>query len=87
MSDLGQFEALRDHGFAYTVASGRLFCSMAYFQEQAEKLLGRPVLTHEFADGATWSDLRAALEDALTEREQRASRRVASVHEYWKRER
>ena len=35
---------------------------MAKLQDRAEKLLGRPVWTHELADPETWLSLRIALE-------------------------
>lgn len=34
-------------------------------QDYAEKKLGRPILTHEFANRSVWSDLRAAAKDDL----------------------
>jgi hypothetical protein len=49
-------------GFAYTVATGKLFCPMDEFHRRAEALLGRPIFTHEFADMATWEALRNAFE-------------------------
>ena len=51
-----------DVAFAYTVGSGRLFMEMADFHARAEKLLGRPILTHEFAGSAIWAELREAVE-------------------------
>jgi hypothetical protein len=46
----------------YTLATGRLFCDFADFHAYAERLLGRPVWTHEFADAELWRDLREAFE-------------------------
>jgi hypothetical protein len=54
-------------GFAYTIATGRLFCPMVDFHSQAEALLGRPIFTHEFADKATWAELRDAFETLALE--------------------
>jgi len=54
-------------GLAYTIATGRLFTPFEEFQVFAEKLLGRPVMTHEFADHDTWVELRGALETQLLE--------------------
>jgi hypothetical protein len=51
-------------GFGYTIASGKLFCPMDVFHVYAEKLLGRPILTHEFGDARTWRQLRGAFEEA-----------------------
>lgn len=56
-----------DAGFAYTIATGRLYCSVAVFHEGAEELLGRSVWTHEFADQRTWEELRAAFEERALE--------------------
>ena len=51
-----------DVGIGYTLATGRLFCDFAEFQRWSEALLERPILTHEFADETTWSELRTAFE-------------------------
>lgn len=53
-------------GVAYTIASGRLFSRFDEFHAEAERLLGRPILTHEFAYDQTWAGLRAAAEEELT---------------------
>jgi hypothetical protein len=47
------------------VATGRLFCSMPEFHAEAERLLGRPILTHELVDEDLWDGLRRALEAEL----------------------
>jgi hypothetical protein len=52
-------------GFAYTVATHRLFMGMAEFHRQAEELLGREIWTHEFGMADTWSELAEALEEKL----------------------
>lgn len=52
-------------GVAYTIASGKLLCDFAEFQTEAERLLGRPVMTHELADEDVWTQLRAAAEEEL----------------------
>lgn len=54
-------------GVAYTIASGKLFCPISEFHDEAERLLGRPVLTHEFADRETWDALRELAEEELAE--------------------
>jgi hypothetical protein len=54
-------------GIGYTLATGRLFCTLASFQEFAEQLLARPVLTHEFADAALWDEMRERYEALATE--------------------
>jgi hypothetical protein len=50
-----------DTGFSATVLTGRLVMDFGEFQSRAEKLLGRPILTHEFGDKATWEELHTAL--------------------------
>ena len=40
-----------------------LICDFADLQEDVEKRLGRPVLTHEFADGEFWSEVKAMYRD------------------------
>lgn len=54
-------------GVAYTIATGRLFCHFADLQHHAERLLHRPVFTHELADPVLWDDLRLALEEELAD--------------------
>ena len=50
------------------LATGRLFsASSPTLQRYAEALLGRPILTHEFADKATWAELREAFEASVLE--------------------
>lgn len=49
-------------GFAYTVATGKLFCPMDEFHRRAEILMGRPIFTHEFASEKVWADMREAFE-------------------------
>jgi hypothetical protein len=58
-----QIEAV---GIGYTLASGRLFCPIAEFHAFAEELLGRPILTHEFADKDLWAEMRMAFEEQVT---------------------
>jgi hypothetical protein len=53
-------------GVGYTLASGRLFAPMNEFQLFCERLLNRPILTHEFADEATWAELREKFETEIT---------------------
>ena len=43
---------------AYT---GYLFCGTSELHEFIEKTLGRPVLTHELAEDAIWTELRGKL--------------------------
>lgn len=40
---------------AYT---GFLMCDFSDMHEYIEKKLGRPILTHEFADKGTWKEIR-----------------------------
>lgn len=49
-------------GIGYTLATGRLFCDIAAFHAYAERLLGRPIWTHEFADEDLWRELRDRFE-------------------------
>jgi hypothetical protein len=49
-------------GFEYSIASGRLFCPIDEFQKEAEKLIGHPLMTHQFADEEIWDHLRANIE-------------------------
>lgn len=57
---------LIDAGLGYTLASGRLFCEFSDFQLWCERLLDRPILTHEFADEVVWDELRQAFESQIT---------------------
>ncbi len=52
----------------YTLGTGRLFVPIDIFHEWAERLLGRPILTHEFADENLWDELRGIFEDAASVR-------------------
>lgn len=54
-------------GVGYTLATGRLFCDVNRFHAHAEAIMGRPVLTHEFADEDTWTELRERFEAAVIE--------------------
>jgi len=47
---------------AYTIATGKLFCPFQEFHTESEKLLGRPIFTHEFADPALWEVLKGHFE-------------------------
>lgn len=49
-------------GIGYTLATGRLFCPVGEFHEWAEKLMGRPIFTHEFASLSLWEAMRSAFE-------------------------
>lgn len=49
-------------GLGYTLASGRLFCNFGDFQLWCEKLLGRPIFTHEFASETLTEELKDAFE-------------------------
>ncbi len=51
-----------DVGIGYTLATGRLFCDMAEFHAFAERLLERPVFTHQFADRVVWDEMREEFE-------------------------
>lgn len=58
------YRVTHEGGFAYTVATGRLFCPMDEFQHRAEALLDRPVLTHELGLDSVWTELREAFEES-----------------------
>ncbi len=64
-------------GVAYTIATGRLYCPVRDFHAEAERLLARPVLLHEFASPEVWDALRAALESELYNAVPEAERRPA----------
>lgn len=51
-----------DVWLGYTVATGRLFCDISVLHAFAERMLGRPIFTHEFGDEQTWRELRDAVE-------------------------
>jgi hypothetical protein len=42
---------------AYT---GTLLCNFSYLHEYIEKILERPVFTHELGNKDTWEDIKAA---------------------------
>lgn len=48
-----------------TAATGTCVGSFASFQLFAEKLLGRPIMTHEFASHDTWEELKEAVRPYL----------------------
>lgn len=41
-----------------TCYTGTLLCDFADFHEQAEKIMGRPVWTHEFVEPSLWAELK-----------------------------
>lgn len=43
--------------------TGVLICEFEDLHKDVEKRLGRPVLTHEFADGEFWSEVKALYRD------------------------
>lgn len=53
---------------AYSIATGRTFAPFGDIQEAAEKLLDRPVWTHEFASVDFFNRIRKAFEEAATEK-------------------
>lgn len=53
---------------AYSIATGRAFAPFGDIQEAAEKLLGIPLWTHQFADQNIWDRIRKAFEEAATEK-------------------
>jgi hypothetical protein len=50
----------------YSIASGKALAPFGEIHKAAEKLMGRPVWTHEFADEGFWELLRNAFEDKAT---------------------
>lgn len=55
------------NGVEYSIATGRLFCPMEELHREIERLLDRPVFTHEMANARLWDEARRALEAELTE--------------------
>lgn len=53
-------------GVGYTIATGRLFCPIAELHAELERLLRRPVYTHEMGSEGLWERARAALEAEAT---------------------
>lgn len=54
-------------GLGYTLATGRLFCDFRDFQRYASDLMGRSLMTHEFADAELWSEMRTWYEALVGE--------------------
>jgi hypothetical protein len=54
-------------GLGYTLATGRLWAGGAEWHKFAEGLLGRPILTHEFASEHLWAELRRRFEAGYRE--------------------
>jgi hypothetical protein len=53
----------QDRGIGYMLATGKVFCPLDEFHAFAEELLGRPVMTHEFASQLTWAEMRDRFEE------------------------
>lgn len=51
-----------DVALGYTLASRRLFCDFGRFQQWASDLVGRSLMTHEFADEDVWREICDAFE-------------------------
>ena len=47
-----------DERFVATAYTGILFCDWSDFHEFAEKLLKRPLFTHEFASKELWMEMK-----------------------------
>lgn len=47
-------------GAIITAYTGVGACPMDIFQDYAENILGRPIMTHEFGDKEVWAELKAA---------------------------
>lgn len=62
-----QGNGMSGEGVGYTLATGRLFCHIDEFHAFAERTLGRPIFTHEFADRALWTEMREAFEAGILE--------------------
>ena len=58
---------MSDVGVGYTLGTGRLYCDIAEFHAFSERILGRPILTHEFASKEVWNELREAFEASVLE--------------------
>lgn len=61
-------EDARALGIGYTLATGRMFCDFGEFHAFTEQLLGRPILTHEFAGARVWDEMRTEFEKQATAR-------------------
>lgn len=48
----------RQIGLIVTAYTGIGCCNFNEFHAYAENLLNRPILTHEFGDGAVWNELK-----------------------------
>ena len=64
MADFAGYE----EALGYTLGTGRLFVPMDVWHAWAERLLGRPILTHEFAEEALWNEMRTIFEEAAATR-------------------
>ncbi len=53
----------KEQAIIISAFTGILICEFSDLQEDVEKRLGRPVLTHEFADGELWNEIRALYRD------------------------
>jgi len=58
-----------EFAIGYTLGTGRLFVDIAKFHEYAERLLGRPILTHEFGEPETWAEMREVFEGQVTQQQ------------------
>lgn len=52
---------------AYTIGTGKLYCKFEEFHGYAERLMDRPIWTHEFANPKMSIDLKEALEQKFLE--------------------
>ena len=48
----------KQEGAVITAATGILFTDFAVFHAYAEKLIGKPIYTHEFCNPELWAELR-----------------------------
>lgn len=48
-----------------TCFTGTLLCDFADFQNHAEKVMGRPIWTHEFAEPSLWAELKEKVKPEL----------------------
>lgn len=49
-------------GVGYTLASGKLYCPIPVFHKFIEKLLDRPIFTHELASNDLWGEMKLEFE-------------------------
>lgn len=52
--------------FGYTLATGRVYQPISEFHRDCEKLMDRPIWTHEFGNDELWKEMREEFERQAT---------------------